>query len=358
MYSIEEFNRPHGPLFHRWLPDGEASSISIKTTSKNIEVFTWFERCGFVQGGWIRFDYKKRETDPEIICRQGILDAGPLRVKIIIKGIYSKDIVELKKDDEGNECYIKTGKKITKIINDTIIPFINNLRLYHGQYWIQELHKWNSTKESLGSYFRKIYAKYSVDNGITWGDFIPDKLESQIRIFSILRKDFSAYLSKKCWENLNNFDPSTFVPPLSIKILQTAHQFKDEGNYKQSIIECNTALEVAIGDLFKKRFPLTKQLRKEIESFWGLSVKSQLTIISSLMNDIPEEDIENALYIVKLRNKIVHDGYSPKNDFETEKKINSLFKIVAKIISNKEIKFPINSSGNVLFPKDTEQNDI
>ena len=81
-HDIEDFDRPHGPIFHRWLPDGEKDSILIQTKSRNVKVLVWFERCGFVQDGWIKFDYKKRETNSTILKRQAKLDAGPLRVRI------------------------------------------------------------------------------------------------------------------------------------------------------------------------------------------------------------------------------------------------------------------------------------
>lgn len=52
----DDWGGPHGPIFHRWLPDGENDSIYIRTNSENGIVKAWFERCGFVQDGWIKFD--------------------------------------------------------------------------------------------------------------------------------------------------------------------------------------------------------------------------------------------------------------------------------------------------------------
>ena len=350
-YDSEEFGRVHGPIFHRWLPDGVNDSITIKTKSRNVRVDAWFERCGFVQDGWIRFDYKKRETDPALVKRQAKLDAGPLRAKIEMKGVARDDIITLEKNEKGDKNYNKIGKRLIKVLNESIIPFIETLRFYYGQYWLQELHKWNSEEESLGSYFKKIYTKFSIDQGATWNDFIPDKIESKGRVIFVLPRDFSAYISKEYWKALDNFDLSEFQITLAVKLLQTAHQLKDEGDYKQAIIEGNTSLEVAISDLFKDRLSLSKKLKKEMESFWQLPIRAQLTVISSLIEGLSAKDIENAIYIVKIRNKIVHEGYSPKNDLDTRKKIESLFTIISKIISSKPIRFPSASTGNTLFPE-------
>lgn len=354
-HDLEEYRRPHGPIFHRWLPDGGKDSILIKTKSRNVKILVWFERCGFVQDGWIRFDYKKREIDTTILKRQAKLDAGPLRVRIELKGITTEDIKTLKENKKGDENYKRIGKRLIKILNESVIPFIDTLRFYYGQYWLQELNKWDSKDESLGSYFRKIYTKYSTDQGATWDDFIPDKIEGTVRLVSTMQSDFSSYFSKEDWKSLDNINLSEFKPTLTVKLLQTAHQLKDEGDYKQAIIEGNTSLEVAISDLFKNRLSLSKVLKKEMESFWQLRIRAQLTVISSLIEGLSDKDIENAISIVKIRNKIVHEGFSPKNDFDTRKKLDSLFTIIAKLISNKPIKFPSASTSNTLFPDDHEQ---
>jgi hypothetical protein len=355
-YDLEEYHLPHGPLFHRWLPEGEKDSISIKTKSKNVKILVWFERCGFVEDGWIRFDYKKREIDTTILRRQAKLDAGPLRVRIELKGITAEDIRTLKENKKGDENYKRIGKRLIKILNESVIPFIDMLRFYYGQYWLQELKKWDSKGESLGSYFRNINTKFSTDQGATWNDFIPDEIKRTVLLFSAIQSDFSAYLLKEEWKALDNIDLSEFKPSLAVKLLQTAHQLKDERDYKQAIIEGNTSLEVAISDLFKKRLTLSKVLKKEMESFWQLGIRAQLTVVSSLIEGLSYKDIENAISIVIIRNKIVHEGFSPKNDFDTRKKLDSLFKIIAKIISNKPIKFPSASTGNKVFPEDEKEN--
>ena len=352
--DLEGISSRHGPLFHRWLPDGENDEISIKRQSKNVRVKLWFERCGYINDrGWISFDYKRREIDSDTLSRQAKVDAGPLYGKIFIKDLKSEEVkavVENKLDDEE---YIKVGKKITKIINKDIIPFINYLRNHCGQYWVKELHPWNSQAESLGSYFMRISAKWSVDESAEWQKFLPDKLESRAVVTINLDSDYSPYLSKDNWLSLESFNPEQCNDSLSIKLLSRAHQLNDEGNIRQSFVEGVTSLELALNEFFQKRVNLGKSLRREMKSFWQLPLHAQLTTVASCLPNSSHDDIEIAIRAIRVRNKIVHEGFNPRNDFETKKIIKALFRIISKLLSDIDLKFPsASNSGNTLFPKE------
>ena len=217
------------------------------------------------------------------------------------------------------------------------------------------MREWNPKDESLGSYFGKIYTRYSIDNEETWDDFVPDMIR-EARLFIETQSDFSSYISKKDWNALDNIDLSEFKSTLAVKLLQAAHQLKDEENYKQAIIEAHISLEVAISDFFKNRLSLSKHIRKSMETFGQLKTKPQLATISSLIGGLSEKDIENAVSVVEIRNKIVHDGFSPKNDFDTRKKLESMFTIIAKLISDKPIRFPSASTSNKLLAETKQKN--
>jgi hypothetical protein len=356
-YDLDQVNHLHGPIFHRWLPDGENDAISVKTKSEDAKVSIWFERCGFVENGWIQFDHNKREVDSDILKRQAKLDAGPLRVKIELKEIKKEEAQALAEKQKGNINYISIGKRLTQIVNECVIPVIDILRLYYGQYWLQELHKWNSEKESLGNYFRHLYAKYSLDAGISWEDFIPDEPFVSIPFPVIIESDFSPYLSKEDWTALNVYSKKDFYSPLAVKLLSKAHELRDREDYKLAFIEGNTALEVAISDFFKNRLSLPDNLKLEMQSFWQLPIRAQLTVIASLIKDLSHEDISNAINSIQIRNKIVHEGWSPRKCKETTQALNSLFKVIARLASNKPMKFPSSSRTNTLFPVDEQRKD-
>ncbi len=59
----------HGPIFHRWLPNDKQDLIQLPLSEPKATLEVWFERCGFTQGGFTRFDYKRRDVNPRILPR-------------------------------------------------------------------------------------------------------------------------------------------------------------------------------------------------------------------------------------------------------------------------------------------------
>lgn len=184
---------------------------------------------------------------------------------------------------------------------------------------------------------------------------IPDKIEARLEFTSIIRSDYSSYFTKDDWYSLNNFSAENFEHTLAVKLLSNAHQPKDKGDFKQAFIEGITSLEIALSDFFKDRLSLPRKLKKEMESFWQLPLRAQLTVIALSTEDLSHEDISKAIDSIKIRNKIVHEGWSPKKDIETKKTLNSLFKVVSNLITDKPVKFPSSSGSNTLFPPNGEK---
>ena len=197
--SISDSYEHSGPLFHRWLPDGMKDAI-ILNIDQNTELEIWFERFGYVDGPSIEFDYHRQEVDPNIIPQQAILEAGPLMGMLKISEISEEELYVIKKNSIENEKYIKFGKKIVnKLIYPHVASFIHILRTNYSQYWIQDLEKWDSRNESLGRYCSKrLHLNWSLDDGKTWSDFIPNKPIGQIHLksrigFRKIFRNYSAY---------------------------------------------------------------------------------------------------------------------------------------------------------------------
>jgi hypothetical protein len=68
--------RLNGPLFHRWLPDGEKDGITLNTQVPNTSLRVWFKRWGFVSDGQIEFKLNEEKVDSGIMSKQGVLEAG------------------------------------------------------------------------------------------------------------------------------------------------------------------------------------------------------------------------------------------------------------------------------------------
>jgi hypothetical protein len=81
--GAHEWFCPHGPLFHRWLPDGQRDAIQLNTGHPSATIRVWFERFGVTinrasETEEVVFVRDKREVDPASMDRQGVLSAGPL----------------------------------------------------------------------------------------------------------------------------------------------------------------------------------------------------------------------------------------------------------------------------------------
>ena len=138
-YELPTVAQHHGPLFHRWFPDGEKDAIILNTGDPNTKLKLWFERWGYIDNGWIKFSYKRREVDPKIIPTQAILDAGPLLGLLEIRGVAEEELTPLRENKVGDARYISLAKKVVKLLHPTVARFLNILRTNYGQYWIQDL---------------------------------------------------------------------------------------------------------------------------------------------------------------------------------------------------------------------------
>ena len=124
---------------------------------------------------------------------------------------------------------------------------------------------------------------------------------------------------------------------LAFETLLKAYQLKKQRDYNQAFIEGVSSLELAICEHFKKQFNLPNRLKKEMERFWQLPTHSQLVAISSSMENLPFDDISMAIEAIEISNKIANEGLTLAVDFELEKKLNALFSITSKLISDKPI---------------------
>ena len=151
---------PHGPLFHRWLPNGENDAISLDSGDDDAKLMVWFDRFGTVDGKQIRFDLGKREVDQKIMLTQAILEGGPLFGRVEIDNMSEEIVHCLKNDEIGSEVYEQFGKRVVKIIYPAVQNFLDNLRTRYGQYWIPNIEKWDSRKDSLGAHCRNLQIEW------------------------------------------------------------------------------------------------------------------------------------------------------------------------------------------------------
>ena len=313
----------HGPLFHKWLPDGKTDSITLDTDgSTNLQV--WFERRGFSGGDndFIRFHPNRKEVDPNKIPRQAVLVGGALFGELTIPNIDETIIQLIQTPESNNADYVALGKRIIKIIYQPVSKFIELLRIVYGQYWISQIEKWDSRDQSLGSYCSSWQMRWSSDNGNSWHEFIPD--ERVTRTIIIMEGDefgdekFNTLIRHEDWLQLpaqlqKLSDPKINESFAVSDILLQSFQFLDQGNIRQALIEGVIALETVIGEFGRRKLENDGFLKGKFQSFYTLPLPAQLIAVSAFSESCSKEQLISSLKAIELRNKVVHEGEKISN---------------------------------------------
>jgi len=199
--SLGDIGERHGPLFHRWLPDGEEDAITLDTKDPNLLVRVWFERRGCVVSRFIVYDDERREVDPEVLAEQALLEVGPLSGELRVFGLSEEELATVVQHITGDEVYGALGKRAVKVLYASVSKLLDLLRINYGQYWIRELEPWDSREHSLGAYCRGVFGMVWSLDGEHWSKFIPDEPISNLSIM-VGRRSYSEYLSEEDWRQL------------------------------------------------------------------------------------------------------------------------------------------------------------
>jgi hypothetical protein len=348
-YTLPNTSRPHGPLFHRWLPDGENNAIVLKTGDANASLRVWFRRCDFLKDGWITFDYMRHEVDLEVMHKQGVLDAGPLFGILKIQGISEEEMSALKDDRKGDPHYVMLGKRITKdLLYSPVAKLLNTLRVNYGQYWIQELKTWDSRLESIGHYCMSWKLEWSLDDGQTWTPFIPD--QPTLHFISVIptAKSFQEYLTEKDWPDVSRVLGEDYEPSHGAFALARAHELLDQGSLKHALIEGISALELVMWEFLRLRLKASDSLLESLQAFWTLPLHTQVIAVAVTLDTVSLRDLELTIKAISMRHKVAHEGADVT---ETEKpEIIALLRTSASFLSGPKFRFPSARGGNAILP--------
>ncbi len=342
-------DRVNGPMFHRWLPDGKSDAIELDTGIPGAQLKVWFERRGYVDGGFITYNSKRKEVDPEILNQQGVVEGGPLFGELNLQNITEEEISALRENKIGDENYVHFGKKIVKtIIYPTISRFLDILCITYGQYWLGELKAWDSRARSLDDICNYVLnMEWSLDGGKTWKSFMPTRSEQEITIM-MNAYDYTEYFKKRDWDEIKDLFNSGYRPSLAASIVVRANALFDKGDLKFAIIEGVTALEVAMGECVHKKLDNDKDLKNITKSFWNLSLPAKVTVLAAFLEDASTDDLKNTIEIIEIRNSLVHEGKNPPDKMDA--KLPSLFNICAALIGKPRIRFLNVNPGNSIKP--------
>jgi hypothetical protein len=355
--SLPSYWLGSGPIFHRWLPDGEKDAIVLDTGEPDVDLKVWFERLGFVDGyhHGIVFDEERREVSPDVMRTQGVLAAGPLVGSLEIRGLREGAVAAVRGDGVMDAEYVGLGKRV---VSNLLVPHVNRflriLRVNYGQHWIVELEEWDSRYRSLAEYCeRPLGLTWSPDGGDTWKPFHPGPGEGGGRArhdgrpFPQLLRE---YLAEADWRQLGLLIRDGYEPSTGALVLAQAHRFLDLGDVRQAIIEGVCALEVALHEFVRNRLGGARDLAKCMESFWTLPLRAQVVVVATALSGIPEQDIEDSVALVGIRNKILHEGEVVPDDAAS--RMTGLMNTVVALLSGQIFRFPSFGPGVVIMSLD------
>src|SRR5260370_568525 len=229
-----------GPLFHRWLPDGEKDAIDLYTGFPNTRLKVWFERRGYVEGGFIRFDITRKEVDLAIIPMQAALYAGSLFGQLEVQHITDDEAGRLSNQLTEDPVYLALCETVVdKIIQPCVSRFIDILRTKYGQYWIRESEGLDYKHRSLNNRCYLLRIQWSLDSGMTWSDLTPNANTATVNVTAIIgaKESFQQYLTQKDWKDLADLSHKDLNHPLGAFILSRARQLFEEENDKSALIK-------------------------------------------------------------------------------------------------------------------------
>jgi hypothetical protein len=350
-YTMNSSFQPEGPLFHRWLPDGEKDAIRLSNDDSVDELDVWFERRMQLNNGYLQWTGVDDDFDADVMRRQGRLDAGWLIGELKLAGISSATVTALKasKDDATSAetpPYVQLGKRVVKYVQPLLSQFLRVLRDQYGQYWLRSLEPWNSQDESLGSYCRQLRLKWFDEQQQQWNEFVPTPEKVRLTIVSDLRK-FKQFLTAEDWGKLRNGGARQTLP-IGAELLARAARLLHEGEHRLAFVEASSAVETVVTERLKPPTTL-KHTAAALQSFVDSANTRALVASVMRLSGYDDADTEIVLSVVDLRNKVVHDGYSPGKD--DVRVLVSALPLVARLLNLEPYKNPEMVTGNALSLK-------
>jgi len=338
-----------GPLFHRWLPDGLNDSIVLVDEPNQASIELWFDRQGYVDHGLIKFAFDEHEVDPDLMARQAVLEAAPLRgiLTLPIDRVTGQSLDTVRRGEIGHELYVALGKRIVNILDHHISKFLDIIRINYGQYWIRDLAKWDSRNQSLGQHCSTLNLQWSLDGGSTWTEFLPNRRKSSMTL-DVSVNAMSYLITEDDWSEVRDAAIGGYNPSPAAVVLSRSHELLDQGALKYALIEGVTALELAISEFTRMKLPSEEKLKPLVSRISDLPISAKAVWILSLLGEINPEELEITVRAIESRNKVVHEGEDLSE--KSADMVQILQKAVASLLPGPPIRFPKMFPGNQVSP--------
>jgi hypothetical protein len=333
---------PHGALFHRWLPNGREDAVSVPVADTRNKIDVWFERKGRVADSFLHYDSERAEVDVAIMRRQGYLHSGPLIGEGQYAHVSSSELAAVKNDHRGSEDYIAVGKRVVEFLQPPVTAFLDLLRIQYGQYWLPELQRWDSRRQSLGNYCSSLSLRWRETAQESWRQFTPTEEMIRLTAYVTTPDQFAEYLTQDDWKWIQaNFQP-TREQSLAVRHFVRAQELMDLDHVSEAVIQATTGIELAIEAYARFRGVDVKETKR----FFKLPLEIQLSVLVAGL--VTKPTLENALQAIDLRNEIVHEGRTPDRN-RAVAQVRELTKCGQALLGTPRFKTPELNLGNRMF---------
>lgn len=307
---------PHGVAFHRWLPDGWDDRIELSTGHAGSTLHVWFKRWGVLEQGEgeltrVHFQMPREDLTEEAILLQGRLSSGPLLGEFRTSAA-GAELKAITKVGLGTEPYLALGNRIISLLVPPLQRLIHTVQLDYGQYWIRDLTAWDSRNGSLGNYCKMFQMRCSVDDGVTWQDFLPDENVVKLSTLYAGLAPYRTHLSKADWFSLSAASRSFPTNSVALELIGRAREMEEfRRDLRPAIVETATAAEVAVDEFLRASPDAEAYTKATIPEFRNLTAQAQFSFIAAALAKVPDDVMLASAPAWKFRHRVVHEGWRP-----------------------------------------------
>ena len=166
---------------------------------------------------------------------------------------------------------------------------------------------------------------------------------------------YEEFLSQEDWRSLEALVNSREPTPAAIQICIT-HEALDRGDLRLALIDGVTACELCLNEALRCGEPSSA---RTMQAFWNLPLAAQLVSVATARNiSTSAGDIEAALKALELRNKVVHEGWTPRSSRDVQPAVESLLRTLRALLAPLPFKFASADMANAMFADSETAFDI
>lgn len=310
-----------GPLFENWMPKGPEDAISLPASGLSESVSFWFERRHKTDELALIYDFNLQPvTSDDFVLNSLCVDAGYLFAEFSTASLDEEQKVVVRHSLSGGRttkpdesASLALCRKVWRTILPPTQSLCERIAFQFGQWWIEVPESWHPERESLRLVFYRHMVQVA-DQTSAWGALAPSDKDPPP---SIEYRETGNYLSRDDWNELGRAG-GEWKAPDGVKLAVDAFRCLREDQHVLALVQAVTALEVCLYSKVQSTYQSHSQAEKAASAWLkgsGSGLRSQLAAAFLLRPEL-RHDVESAILAVDLRNRVVHNGYRPKDTKE------------------------------------------